>query len=164
MPQEIDTLRDRIEQDLKSGGFIVFRGYPRIGPPESCSRWDAENYPDPADFLSTASRLGIRLISFCHRPFDKDMLDRAIQDAEDGELPQDMRRDIMRTLKKLRMYEGFTCSLEISFEHNTRPYIYTVFTSWYEQFLQAMNEVDEWNEAGFDDIEEDMPGGFLSQN
>ncbi|MBM3814568.1 MAG: hypothetical protein FJW20_23325 [Acidimicrobiia bacterium] len=164
MRNDLDSLRSEIEQALTEGRFVVFHGTPRLSEPGKTVHWDQEKYSDPHLFLKIAKDLDAKLVVFHHRSFSGDMVKRVEQILESLELPRDEYRDFERRLKKLSGYEGFICSLEISFDYQGNTYLYDVSTPWYRDFIQIMDEIEEMEEMGpFDDDSEPM-GGYFSNN
>ena len=56
-------------------------------------------------------------------------------------LDREQQRDYQARLRKLRIYEGVTCSLELAFNHNSNLYVYELQPDWYEDFLVAEDEI-----------------------
>ncbi len=56
-------------------------------------------------------------------------------------MDRDQQRDYQTRLRKLRVYEGVTCSLELAFNHDSSLYVYELQPDWYEEFLVAEDEI-----------------------
>jgi hypothetical protein len=162
MRKELDTLKTEIERALEDSGFVVFHGIPRLAPPPSLVHWDTERNEDPGMFLDTARKLDVKLVVFHHRSFSREMISRAQETLENCETSRDAQREYERTLKKLSAYEGFTCSLEISFDYQNNTYLYEVMTPWYEEFLEMLDEMEDLQEGLTDDP--GPLGGYYSNN
>jgi hypothetical protein len=164
MKLDLDRLKVEIEEHLKAQEFVVFNGHSRVGSSSPFVYWDTEQCPDYKVFLEVARQLGVRLIVFHHREFGQDYVDDAMDRLEAAELPHDEQRPLERRLLALRDYEGFTCHLELSFDHQLRVYYFSLRTEWYEDLLDILDEID----ASFpepDEEEGDEPmGGYFSRN
>lgn len=159
----LDTLKAEIETYLKTNGFVVFHGFARgiVERPEV--DWDSKRYPDFRDFLSVATQLGIRLIVFHHREFTASVVDNALEELEDASYEFDDQRDVERRLRELRVYDGFTCALELSFEFEGVAYIYDLRTEWYTELNQILDEFDMFPDDGEDEDENPL-SGYYSKN
>jgi hypothetical protein len=165
MKLDLDRLKAEMEERLKARSFVVFRGHSRVASSTPFVYWDTAQYPDFRMFLDTAEQAGARLIVFNHRQFALDYIDDALERLEAAELPIDDQRPLERRLNALRAYEGFTCLLELSFDHQGRVYYFSLRTEWYEDLLDILDEIDasypgpEEEEAG-----EEPMGGYFSRN
>ncbi len=165
MQIDLDQLKAKIEEDLKAGGFIVFRGHTRLSESAHFVYWDTERSTDPAAFLETASQAGERLIVLGEREFTASFVDDALERLEDAELPPDERRAMERRVKALRRYEGFLCGLDLSFDHGGRTYCFSLRTEWYEELLDVLDEIDaSFAEDDEDEDGEEPLGGYFSRN
>ncbi|MBI4877280.1 MAG: hypothetical protein HY822_21850 [Acidobacteria bacterium] len=164
MKLDLDHLRNEIEDELKARGFVVFRGHSRIAGSTPFVYWDTEQHPGYGAFLETAAQAGARLIVFHYRVFDASYVEDAAERLETAELPRDEQRSIERRLNALRDYEGFTCTIELSYDYQGRVYYFSLRTEWYEDLLDILDEL----EASYPEQEEeegDEPlGGYFSRN
>ena len=157
----LDTLKSEIDAYLSESGFVVFRGHARgiIERPEV--EWDTATYPDYRDFLSVPNQLGIRLIVFHHRQFSSAVIDSALEELEESSYEFEDQRDLDRRLRELRVYEGFTCALELSFDHEGMTYFFELRTDWYTELNNLLDELDMLP----DDEEDENPlSGYYSKN
>jgi len=62
----------------------------------------------------------------------------------------------------MRAYEGFTCQIELSFDHAQRTYVFEVRTDWFDE----LNDMVERIEYSYQDDEEDESplSGYYSKN
>ena len=129
----LDTLKSDIDAHLKAKGFVVFRGHARgiVERPEV--DWDAARHPDFREFLNVAEQLGVRLIVFHHREFTATVIDRTLEELQESAYEFDDQREIERQLRDLRVYDGFTCALELSFDHGNLTYFFELRTPWYTE-------------------------------
>jgi hypothetical protein len=78
-------------------------------------------------------------------------------------MDRDQQRDYQNRLRKLRIYEGVTCSLELAFHHVSNLYVYELQPDWYDEFLVAEDEIS--NSMAEGDLDEgDSLGGYYSKN
>jgi hypothetical protein len=125
--------------------------------------WDSEHYPDYRMFLDTAIKTGVKMILFATREFEAGDIDDLLEQIEDLEMDRERQRDYQARMRKLRIYEGVTCSLELAFNHNSSLYVYELQPDWYEEFLVAEDEIA--NAMAEDDLDEgDQLGGYFSKN
>jgi hypothetical protein len=164
MKLDLDHLKVEIEEHLKAQGFVIFHGHSRIAGSTPIVYWDTDRCPDYKDFLEVASQSDVRLIVFHSREFTQGHIDDAMERLEAAELPRDDQRPLERRLTALRDYEGFTCHLELSFDHQGRVYYFSLRTEWYEDLLDLLDEID----ASYPDEEEEEGegpmGGYFSRN
>jgi len=159
----LDTLKSEILDYLDAGGFVVFHG--NAGGLEGLPIvvWNSEKYPDYQMFLETAKSLAARLVIFATSEFCVDEVDAALEELETCDFTRDERRDLERRLSDLRAYDGFTCSLELAFDYQSRYYVYEIRPDWYEDFLTIGDEIDTHlpTESGDDP---GALGGYFSNN
>lgn len=159
----LDTLKSEMDVYLKSNGFVVFHGSPRgmIERPEV--DWDVSRYPDFHDFVSVAQQLGIKLIVFHHREFSSAIVDRALEELQESSYEYEDQRDLERRLRELRMYDGFTCALELSFDFQGVAYLFETRTEWYSELNNMLDELDMFPDEE-DDEDENPLSGYYSKN
>jgi hypothetical protein len=165
MRQNLDSLKTEIQDYVEAEGFAIFHGYSRVMDTQPLVFWDSERYPDYKLFLKAAKAAGTRIVIVNQREFSSDVLDDAIDQLEASELPIEDQRAIERRLKEMRAYEGFTCSIEISFDHEGRVYLFDIQTEWYEELTNILDDLDFLDSGeDEDDEEEDSLGGYFSKN
>ena len=163
MDLNLDTLKREILEYLESREFAVFRTSPGSLEGTQMVLWDAEHYPDYQMFLEAAAKAGAKLILFGSREFEASDIDDLLEQLDDLEFENEEERDYQSRLRKLRPYEGVTCSLELAFNHDSRLYVYELRPDWYEEFLSIEDEIaasiteDELDEG-------DSLGGYFSKN
>ena len=164
MDLNLNTLKREILEYLESREFAVFRSAPGVLEGNALVLWDVEKYPDYQMFLDTAAKAGVKLILFAAREFASDDLDGLLQQLEECDLPREEQRDYQSRLRKLRVYEGVTCSLELAFSHESRLYVYELQPDWYEDFMELEDEIIALitDDDGMDD--EEPLGGYYSKN
>jgi hypothetical protein len=162
MKQNLDTLKTEIDNHLKTAGFVVFHGFSRgfdVGPQV---HWDTQHHPDYKAFADVAKQLGVKLIVVHHRQFDGEILERALDQVEAVGLEYDDQRRLEARLRDLKMYEGFTCAVELSFDYNDTMYLYELRTDWYSELNDILDELDI--ELDEDEDDDETFGGYYSRN
>jgi hypothetical protein len=169
MKPDLETLKTEVEEYLKTQELAVFRGFPRLADPASMVHWDSDDYPDFKAFLEIPKKLGVPLVVFHHRKLAADFIDDALDQLEILDLPDDEYVEMERRLREMRVFEGFTCAIELSFEHQSRVYFYTRRAEWYDELLDISEEIRDFTELenedleALDDLEDDM-GPYFSKN
>lgn len=164
MQKNLDTLKNEIQEFLEAHSFIVFHGYSRLMDSLPLVYWDLEHYPDYRLFLKAAEAAGARMIVFHRREFSGDVIEDALEQIPESELSPTERRTNERRLRELRVYEGFTCTLELSFDYQNRIYVYDLRTDWYNELNDILDEIESALPE-HDGGDEDNPvGGYFSRN
>ena len=113
--------------------------------------------------VEAARQAGAHLLIFNHHAFSMDRIDEALDQLEDADLTREEKRNYELRLKQLQPYEGFTCSVELSFTLEGTLYSFESHTDWYESFTDTVNELETFVED--QDVEEDDSlGGYFSKN
>ena len=164
MRPNLDTLRHDIEQHLESRGLAVFRSYPRAESESSMTEavhWDSQNYPDFREFVEAACAAGVRLITLYARELTAEIVETALAHLSDTKMERDERRALDTRLNEIQAYEGFTCQIELSFDHAQRTYIFEVRTEWFDE----LNDLVERIEYSYEDEGDENPlSGYYSNN
>jgi len=159
----LDTLKREILDYLGSQDLAVFRSTPGTLEDPQMVLWDSEHYPDYRMFLEAAVKTGVKMILFATREFEAGDIDDLLEQLDDLTLDREQVREYQARLRKLRIYEGVTCSLELAFNHNSSLYVYELQPDWYEDFLVAEDEIANAMAEGELD-EGDSLGGYFSKN
>jgi hypothetical protein len=162
MALDLETLRTEILTDLKSSGVPVFYASHRALDPLNQVFWDVEHHPDFRAFVAVARQAGGKLISFHHHALSVDQIDEALDQLEDSDYTREEKRHYETRLKKLRDYEGFTCSVELSFPLEGKLYVFEVHTDWYESLNDILSELEVASEE--DEEDDGALGGYFSNN
>jgi hypothetical protein len=159
----LDTLKSEIDTYLAENGFVVFRGHARgiIERPEV--DWNAAKYPDFREFLAVAKQLGVRLVVFHNRDFSSAVIERTLEELQESTFEFEDQRDLERRLRELRVYEGFTCALELSFDHEGMTYFFELRTEWYTELNNLLDELDMLPDDEEDEDENPL-SGYYSKN
>ena len=164
MMPNLDTLKGEIERYLEEQGFAIFRGFPRMLDSLPLVYWDCDNYPDYKAFLDTAKATNVRLVVYHQHEFSVEQVDSALERLEEIELPRDDHRVMERRLKEMRVYDGFTCALELSFDHQGRIYVFDLRTEWYEELTDILDDIHMLTSEP-DQEDDDTPmSGYFSKN
>src|SRR6201999_3916090 len=81
------------------------------------------------------------LILFASREMAEDELDEALEELVETEFTREERRELEGRLALAQKHIGTTCSLELAFGHNSHLYVYEARPDWYEDFLDACEEI-----------------------
>ncbi len=160
MAIDLESLRTEIQAYVQEVGIPVFYGYPRDAVSHVPVYWDTERYPDFREFIEAGRRAGIKLIVFAYEAFSLDEIDEALDELEDSQLAWEEKHTFETRLRELQGYEGFTCSLELSFDLEGRVYSYEVRTEWYQTLRDLLAELDVTAEEQEDHDQGPMPGYF----
>lgn len=163
MKPNLEALKAEIPNHIESRGLVAFRGYSRSQTDAPVVEWDCERFPDYQGFLSVAEKLGVKLVVFRDQEFHEFLVEAALEDLEDSDLPFEERRDIERRLREFRNYAGFTCSIEMTFDYQGTLYVFELRTDWYRDFQRLSDELDSIVEESNDEDEPPM-GGYFSHN
>lgn len=164
MKQNLDTLKTEIVQALRDSGFIVFHGMSRSLDKTPEVEWDTHRYPDYSRFLDVAKELGVRLIVVHHYEFDSSVADRALTELEETEMEYEDQRRYEKRLNDLKIYDGFTCSIELSFDLNGLTYFFELHTEWFDEANALLQELDLGSLAEDLDSDDESYGGYYSKN
>jgi hypothetical protein len=158
----LDTLKTEIEQYLEKSGLAVFYGYSRAGDDDSAVLWDCELYPDYKLFVQAAQTAGAKVMVFHHRKFAFRQVQGGLEELADCGLPQNEFRQFERRLKAMRIHDGKTCAIELSFDHEGRIFLFDLQTEWSHELSGILREIEFISSGGDED---DTPmSGYYSKN
>lgn len=162
MHSNLDSVAEEIQQYLETEHFIVFRAMSRAMDEGNYVYWDVNKQPDFRRFLECALQLGVRLVHFHSREFRQQHREDALEILEETDLTREEKRDLQRRIKELAIYEGFTCTIELTFDFEGRVYVFELQTDWFEEWQDILDELQvSGPEMGED---EGGYGGFYSNN
>jgi hypothetical protein len=164
MRPNLDTLRHEIEQHLESRGMAVFRSHPRADSASSLSGaifWDAENHPDYREFVEAACAVGARMVTLYAREFTPELIENAQAQLSAAELEREERRAVDARLNEIQAYEGFTCQIELAFDHAQRTYVFDIRTEWFDELNDLLERIEDSYE---DEGDENPLSGYYSNN
>ncbi len=165
MDLNLETLKGEILVHLESSDFAIFRSHAGALEGLPVITWDTERYPDYRTFLETARKAGEKLILFASRELAEEELEEILEELEDTEFTREERRDLESRLATAHRHIGETCVLELAFDHRSHLYVYEARPDWYEDFLDACEEINsvmpsvEGENTGTEGL-----GGFYSNN
>jgi hypothetical protein len=112
-----------------------------------------------------ARKVDEKLIIFASRELAEEEIDEALEQLEELELTREERRDLEGRIRAARHHLGTTSTLEIAFNWHSHLYVYEARPDWYDEFLDACEEISAELTVG----ESDDPGdggisGFYSNN
>lgn len=166
MDLNLETLKNEILGYLESSDFAVFRSHAGGLDGLPVITWDTETCPDYRAFLDTARKAGEKLILFASRELPEEEIDEVIEELTATEFTREERRELEGRLAKAQKHVGETCALEVGFSHNSHLYVYELRPDWYEDFIDACDEITAVIGLG-DDVEENsdgLGGGYYSNN
>ncbi len=162
MKPNLDKLKPEIEKYLEEAGLAVFYGYSRSVESAPAVYWDCDGYPDFRRFLETAQSAGAKLIVFHQREFQAEQIEDALERLAACELSAEDSRNFEERINELRAYEGSVCSIELSFDHQGRVFLFDLQTDWFEELSDMLDEIELLTpEAGGDDT---PMSGYFSRN
>lgn len=167
MKINLDTLRDEIQEYLRSRGFVIFYSFPRTGEPIPAIFWDTETHPDYKEFVAAAEVSGTKLITFFVREFSDEMIDEAWERLNEADSPgahmdSEERRGIEVRLREASSYTGFACQIELAFDLGQRVYILDLRTEWFEDLSELLERIDDVRREPQDDS--GPAGPYFSKN
>ena len=166
--ENLDNLKQEIEEYLNNKGFAVYYGMERSDIDRDLSiAWDTESHPDFHEFLNVASAAGVKIIVAHYKTLPAGHIGELLEQLDELDLERDERRNLARDLQRLKMYEGFISSLDLSFDHGTQTYQFSASTTWYKQLLDMLQHFDMFppdfdEDEGIDD--EPLGGAYFSKN
>jgi len=163
MKPNLDSLKLEIEQHLEESGLAVFYGYSRMLESTSAVYWDCDKYPDYKMFIKAAKTSGAQVIVFHQREFTAEQVIDALEQLSDCDLQREESREFEQRLNDLRVYEGFICEIELSFDHQGRVFLFDLRTEWYEEFSEILDEIQMLSADAEDDNNSPM-SGYFSKN
>lgn len=168
MDLDLENLKEEILRYVAAEGFAVFRSQPGSLEGLPVISWDSAGHPDYRAFLEVAKTAGARIIVFAHREFAAEDLDDAQEQLEDCDLGREEQRSIERSLSEMRRFVGFTCSLEMAFDHQGRVYVFELMTEWFQTFAEMTELLLAASAAEIEEDDEDESdssfGGYFSKN
>jgi hypothetical protein len=166
MTQNLNTLRTQIQEHLESRGLVVFHGFLGSIGSQPCAYWDSIRRPDYREFVAAAEACGARLLTMFTQEFSAGMIDDAVESLEEAHLEREEQRALEVRLREMRAYEGFTCSIELNFDHAGRVYVFDVRTDWFDEFNELQEHVEAMLDVEDEEEDDDPPlgGGYFSRN
>jgi hypothetical protein len=166
MALDLETVRKEMQGHLEKSGMPIFFGYHRTLDSLMQVNWDTDGHPDFREFLETARKSGAKLVVFNQVAFQLDQIDEALEELETADFTREEKRHFETRLKQLQAYEGFTCSLQLSFTMEGRLYLFELRTDWYDSLRDILSELEVATDPFSEEEEEEGPigGGYFSNN
>jgi hypothetical protein len=165
MKPNLDELKAEIPQQIESRGLTLFPGFSRVMDQVAMVFWNSKKNPDYHEFLDAAEKTGAKVIVFYDREFAADLIEDALEHLEESDLPRDEQRSYERRLREMRVYDGFTCAIELSFDLNGVAYLFELRTDWYEELTEILDDIEASMPDDDDEDDEDAHlGGYFSKN
>jgi hypothetical protein len=158
----LDTLTTEIQQYLEESGLAVFHGHTRAMESTPSVYWDCEQYPDYKLFIRSAQTAGAKIMVLHQHRLGLEQLDDALEQLAECDCPREEQREYQRRLTALRIHEGQICSIELSFDHEGRIFLFDLRTDWYEDLSDILQEIELMGATADDD--NPLGGGYYSKN
>jgi hypothetical protein len=162
----LETLKNEILGYLENSDFAIFRSHPGGLDGMPVIGWDTERCPDYRAFLDTARKVGEKIILFASSEMEEQELDDALEELMETDFTREERRELEMRLAKAQKHIGDICSIELAFSHDSHIYVYEMRPDWYEDFVDACDEIssvlpmgDDSQSSGSDGL-----GGYYSNN
>jgi hypothetical protein len=166
MKPNLDEMKTEIPEQIESRGLAVFPGFSRIMDQMPIVFWDSGKNPDYKAFLDAAGKIGAKVVVFHNREFAADLVDDALERLEQAAgLVREEQRAYDRRLREMRVYDGFTCAIELSFDLNGIAYMFELRTEWFDELNQILDDLESSIPDDHDeDDDRDPIGGYFSKN
>jgi hypothetical protein len=163
MKPNLDTLKTEIEEYLTQAGLALFYGYSRSLDALPAVEWDCEQYPDFKLFVAAALTAEAKLIVFHQREFLYEQVEDALERLAACDLPPEECQEFEQRLSEMRQYNGSISTIELSFDHQGRVFLFELHTEWYQEFSEILDEIQLMTPEPEDD-EDTSLGGYFSKN
>ena len=166
MKPNLDVLKSEIPERIESRGLTVFPGYSRLMDQATMVFWNTSRHSDYNAFLDAAQKLAAKVVVFFDRQFPAELVEDGLERLEQAELPREEKRAYDRRLREMRVYDGFTCAVELSFDVAGVMYMFELRTEWYDELNQIVDDIESAiPDDDEDDEDEGGPiGGYFSKN
>jgi hypothetical protein len=164
MTLNLDQVRSDIQTYLEARCIAVFQGFASGLEDVPAVYWDTAHHPDYRDFLAVAEAAGVRLVALHANQFSEDVIDDALDRLAQSDMSGADRATMERRLREMRRYDGFTCQIELSFDHPPRVYIFDLRTDWFQELNDMLEEIDDASDDHRLDFPDSHDSGFFSKN
>ena len=165
--ESLDQIKSEVELELTERKFAVFYTSGRSEIERDMAvPWDTLVHPDFRKFLAVAEAAAIKIIVVHYRTLLPGYIAELADQLEELDLDRDERRNMSRDLQKLKMYEGFTASIDLSFDQRGQTYSFSMITNWFKSLMEIAGECEMLGPGfGGEDVDEDPLGGtYFSKN
>ena len=164
MKPNLDLLKTEIPEELERRGLTLFPGFTRVLDQTTMVFWNTDRKPDYTAFLEVAQKLGVKVVVLYDREFSAEVVEDGLERLEESDLPREEQRAYERRLREMRVYDGFTCSIELSFDVNGIVYIFDLRTDWFDEMNEILDDIDSSMPDGGDEDDDGPIGGYFSKN
>jgi hypothetical protein len=165
MPQtdlDLNRLRSEMMDYMRQTGIPIF--YSAEGPDdEDYTYWNARAFPDWRQFVDVAKESGTRMLMFSYEMLLEGELEHALERLADCDMDASDRSDYLRKFESLRRHVGETTWVRIAFEYGGRWLAYELAAAWYDEFQEALDDLEAFLPL-MDEEDEDSDRGFFSRN
>jgi hypothetical protein len=165
MAIDLEKTRVDVEAYLEEKSIPVFFGYDHMTESLIHVSWDTDKHPDFRDFVTVASRAGVKLMVFHSESFSESSIDEALDQLEVCDFSREEKRNYEKRLKALQGYEGFTSLISLSFTVDGRVYQFELHSDWHDTLEDIWMELDAASGEMSNEESGDGPvGGYFSNN
>ena len=165
----MDRLKTEILDSLNSSGLPLFYALGMPGE-EGFVYWDNIQFPDWKQFIDVARQSGATMFLFSSHQLIAEELQAARDMIEEVEMKGLDREGAFEMLDAMRTHLGHEAWLRVAWHQDSRRFAFEVVATWYSQFLDLLDELNDYLPGlGDDDDDDDEPesggrGGFYSLN
>jgi len=165
MAIDLEKTRVDVEAYLQEKGIPVFFGYDQMSDGMIHVSWDTERHPDFREFVTSASKAGVKMMVFHAESFSESSIDEALDQLEICDFTREEKRNYEKRLKALQGYEGFTSLLSMSFTLDGRIYQFELHSDWHDTLEDIWMELDAASgEMPEEEGSDGTVGGYFSNN
>jgi hypothetical protein len=164
MKQNLEGLKSDIQHGLEQAGIVMFYGRSRALDDIKTVYWDCHQHPEYEEFIQAAKAVGAKLMVFHQRTFVAEEVEDAIEQLADCNLPREEYRDFEKRLKTARVYDGFVCQIELSFDHEGCMFLFDLRTDWYRELSDTLEEIQLLLSTDDDGSGDGSLPGYFSKN
>lgn len=164
MKQNLEGLKPEIQHCLEQAGIVMFYGHSRALDDIKTVYWDSHEHPEYEEFINAAKAVGAKIMVFHQRTFATEEIDDALEQLADCNLPREDYRDLEKRLKSARVYDGFVCEIELSFDHEGCMFLFDLQTDWYRELSDTLEEIHLLISIGDDGGGDGSLPGYFSKN
>lgn len=165
MPQielDLNRLRSDMIDYIRQTGIPVFYAS-EAADEDSYTFWNGKAFPDWRQFVDVGKECGARMLVFSFETLTEDELDSAVDRLGDADMDAEERNNYMRQFEGLRRHTGQTTWVRIAYEHGGRWWAYELSAPWYDEFQEALEDIEMYLPLA-EDEDEDSSRGFFSRN
>lgn len=133
MPADLESLKKEVLSALKLEGLTVFHGF-AYSATAKMALWNSEGHSDVKEYLAAAKAVGVKMVSFNTDEFFPEELEEVQENLKQAFLAEEDERQIKQRLDALNEHTSKICSINLTFDHNDRAYLFEIETEWYTEF------------------------------